>query len=262
MHACVRVCGRVKAEHRKKTRQGETEEMSTPEDSVEYLENLLIAKILNEEPPPFKKGFLLPHVTSVGGNAINPDIDILQKWGNLVIGYEVKWLRPLKRGGISWAQLYKGIGQTLCYFAHGVTHAYLVLGWDEEIPIEDASRVMDYCKILQNAVFPEGSLISAYLPSNVPKSPKFMSIINRCCGFIMFDVSSGGKRQGGDPFQVQHEGFPTSSIEDGLLRDEIETKRTNLLAALPYFKWDKKFLEKWRAKAQKRFPKSLAVSKM
>jgi len=65
----------------------------------EYLENKLIAKILIEKPYPFVVGELFPHVTSIAGNKIAPDIDILQRIPiyKLAVGYEVSGFTTLRK---------------------------------------------------------------------------------------------------------------------------------------------------------------------
>jgi len=109
----------------------------------EYLENKLIAKILIEKPYPFVVGELFPHVTSIAGNKIAPDIDILQRIPShkLAVGYEVKWLHHFKKG-TSWYLFYRGIGQALSYFRYGVDKSILVLGMSNDVPRESISSTM------------------------------------------------------------------------------------------------------------------------
>lgn len=209
---------------------------------------MLIATILADKPYPFHHGDLYPHVTYIGGKKISPDIDILQKIPshNLVVGYEVKWLYFSEKRGTSWFRFYRGIGQALCYFLHGVTHAYLVLGWDT-LPEEDVSRILDYFKIFENLV-----IASSKKPEEIDvwlRGKMFRSYIDRCFGLITF----GGDRRyeiRGNPVQFRTESFPIKSIEDAILRNKIETNRTNLLAIEPRFKWEKRFEKKWRTRAQ------------
>jgi len=65
-------------------------------------------------------------------NVITPDIDLLKinESGNVkVIGYEVKFPKySRKNNTFSLAEFYKGLGQSLCYFRHGVEYVVLVVG--------------------------------------------------------------------------------------------------------------------------------------
>ena len=81
-----------------------------------------------------------PKVTAIGGQKINPDIDILQikrTSGNRyeIIGYELKLIKFDKRSkGLSWNALYTGIGQALLYLKNGVHRAFLLIGFHKNIP--------------------------------------------------------------------------------------------------------------------------------
>ena len=196
----------------------------------EHLENMLIAKILQDRPHPFNYGRLFPHVSSIGGKRINPDIDILQKIPdhNLAVGYEVKWLHHFEKKGISWYRFYQGIGQVLCYFLHGVTHACLVLGWDALLR-KDASRILDYFKFFEKLVTSSKAEISLTLAPEHERGDQVMQArIHGCFGLVAFerdriDKTSRRYNVRGDPFQARKEGFLIDSITNAKLRNEIET---------------------------------------
>ena len=212
----------------------------------EYLENKFIAKILIEEPHPFFEGELYPHVTSIAGNKIAPDIDILQRIPtyDLAVGYEVKWLHHFKKG-TSWYRFYRGIGQALSYFLHGVTHACLVLGWNN-LPEEDISKILNYFEMFKTSLVMAEPFKKRLPLTSIPTgAPSYRAEVYRSTGLIAFD----GKEvhgMGFDPIQLRHEVFPTETIDNKSLRNEIEIKRTNLLAMRPNFKWDRKFIERWK----------------
>jgi len=211
----------------------------------EYLENKLIAKILVEKPHPFTLGKLYPHVKSIAGNIISPDIDILQKIEphELIIGYEVKWLHYFEKAGTSWYRFYQGIGQALCYFLHGVTHAYLVLGWDN-LPEKDVSKILDYFEIFTKFAATNLSafrMLNRSIATLLTQAP-----IYRCLGLIAFDEAGSKCHIKGDVIEVRREKFPIDTIQDKALQNEIETKRTKLLATKPNLKYDENFIEKWK----------------
>ena len=213
----------------------------------EYLENKFIAKILIEKPNPFFVGELCPHVTSIAGNKIAPDIDILQRIPryNLAVGYEVKWLHYFKKKGTSWYRFYRGIGQALSYFLHGVTHACLVLGWNN-LPEQDISKILNYFEMSKNSLVMAEPFKKRLSLTSIPTgAPSYRAEVYRCMGLIAFD----GKEvhgMGFDPIQLRHEVFPIKTIDNESLRNEIEIKRANLLAMSPNFKWERKFVDRWK----------------
>jgi len=212
----------------------------------EYLENKFIAKILIEKPNPFFVGELYPHVTSIAGNKIAPDIDILQRIPiyKLAVGYEVKWLHHFEEG-ISWYRFYRGVGQALSYFLHGVTHACLVLGWDN-LPEEDISKILNYFEMFKTSlVMAEPFKKRASSTDKLTGAPSYRAEVYRCMGLIAFDKKEV-HGMGFDPIQLRHEIFCTETIDKESLRNEIEIKRANLLAMKPNFKWDRKFIDRWK----------------
>jgi len=207
-----------------------------------YLENKLIAKIIQDRPYPFTLGKLYPRVTAIGGKQIHPDIDLLQiiEPYELPVGYEIKWLHHYRKG-TTWYRFYQGIGQTLSYFLNGVFHAYLVLGWNN-LPESDVQSLISYLETISEFVATdidrkEGFKKGIYYGSSYPS-------ISRCLGFIAFDKDKLFYMKG-DPIKFREEFFPVNAIREPLLKDEIITKRSNLLSTKPYFTWDKKFIQKY-----------------
>jgi len=129
------------------------------------------------------------------------------------------------------------LGQALSYFLNGVLHAYLVLGWNN-LPENDIKSLISYLESISEFVATdinpkEGFKRGIYYGSSYPS-------ISRCLGFVALDKDELFYIKG-DPIKYGEEIFSVDAIREPLLRDEIITRRRNLLSAKPYFTWDKKF---------------------
>ena len=164
---------------------------------------------------------------------------------DLAVGYEVKWLHHYKTRGTTWYRLYQGIGQTLSYFLHGVTHACLVLGWDN-LPQEDVSKILNYFVMFKTSLVMAEPFKKRESSTDILTGrPSHRAEVYRCMGLIAFN----GKEvhgMGFDPIQLRYEVFLINTIDNESLRNEIKIKRTNLLAMRPNIKWDEKFIDKWK----------------
>ena len=109
-------------------------------------------------------------------NMILPDIDLLEIDANRskVMGYEVKVLKYRKTSNnFPLGGFYKGLGQVLCYFQHGVEWAYLVLGLcgvpEDRLEVSSASEgnildktdnsLMQIWEFLKERLFPSSGYI-------------------------------------------------------------------------------------------------------
>lgn len=116
------------------------------------------------------------------------------------------------------------------------------MGWDN-LPENDASKVLNYFKTLQKFVA-TGVVKTGLLHTRIP-SGLFEAPIYRCLGMIAFDESKI-HYVGDDPISLRREGFPIDSIDDEALRNEAQTKRVNLFAKKPGFKWNRSFIQRWK----------------
>ena len=112
-------------------------------------------------------GRIYPKVSSIPKSVrIAPDIDLLEVKSigqeDCIIGYEIKFLREKD----PYQSFYTGLGETLCYFKHGIEKAYLILGFfntDREtfkrvqtnirlttvFLAKQGLRLLDYLQVLQ-----------------------------------------------------------------------------------------------------------------
>ena len=170
---------------------------------------------------PIKRGstILASRVYSIAGQNIHPDIDILkiETYGGerRAIGYEVKWLKRYKDGGLSWHRFYKGLGQALCYFRLGITQVTLVLGWDD-LPKSYSSEMDRFCGfIFENFTAIKPSITSGVLSDRLN--------LCKCFGFLGYDGSLIPQIiYGADDH------FPFYAVKDEALRESLKNLHYNL----------------------------------
>lgn len=121
-------------------------------------------------------------------NAITPDIDLLEVRPRKqietavanVIGYEVKFLRYRKKSkSFNLSGFYKGLGQVLCYFQHGVQRAYLVIGLSEapkDIIEKTKNHIQKIWEFLENRFSPIKNYVSIEIRSPPYEKEPLVSI--------------------------------------------------------------------------------------
>ena len=106
-----------------------------------------------------------PKVTTIAGERIRPDIDLLEIYKESenqykTIGYECKLMKFDQRSkSLSWEAFYKGIGQALLYLRNGVQRAVLILGFhgnvsDDQLIEDFRTRLDEKRELLQQILGP------------------------------------------------------------------------------------------------------------
>ena len=188
---------------------------------------------------------------------ISPDIDLLDvnESQKIVTGYEIKLLKYRKDWKrVNLGLMYKGIGQALSYFHFGVDKSYLILGISKDIPsrsvlltmkkIKETIAIFNTLRSFINRRF-EGlseriGTLMGELDKYTPQTAVRYAPIGGPCGISCFGIKVWTGHN--DLLMTKmkaDENFPVSTDKD------LQHKKNCLLRK--EFKWDKTFLERWKA---------------
>jgi len=123
-------------------------------------------------------------------NIITPDIDLLRVRPHKqigatghkadVIGYEVKFLKYRKKSNsFNLDGFYKGLGQVLCYFQHGVQQAFLVVGLSyapQDVIKKTKNHIQRIWEFLKNWFLPITNYVSIEIRSPPYEEEPLVSI--------------------------------------------------------------------------------------